>query len=70
MENPQAYPNGSASGLSMIPGLLFPGQYGNAAVLSEIPPPNDTTKMDAPGWGMPDPTVQDKHHPVKYLFYF
>lgn len=66
MENPQAFPNGSATGLSLMPGLtLLPGQFGNASALPEIPPPNETAKIEAPAWGMPDPTSQDKHHPVR-----
>lgn len=49
-----------------MPGLtLLPGQFGNASALPEIPPPNETAKIEAPAWGMPDPTSQDKHHPVR-----
>ncbi|XP_063991505.1 ankyrin repeat domain-containing protein 17 isoform X6 [Diachasmimorpha longicaudata] len=63
MENPQAFPNGTAAGLSLMPGLtLMPGQFSNPPTLQELPPPAEPTKMDAPGWGM-DPNNQDKPHP-------
>lgn len=68
MENPQAFPNGSAAGLSLIPGLtLMPGQYGNAPAIPELPPQNENAKMETPAWGMPDPNGQEKHHPVIIL---
>ncbi|XP_015120124.1 ankyrin repeat and KH domain-containing protein 1 isoform X6 [Diachasma alloeum] len=63
MENPQAFPNGTAAGLSLMPGLtLMPGQFSNPPALQELPPPAEPTKIDAPGWGM-DPNNQDKPHP-------
>lgn len=67
----QAFPNGSAAaaaaaaaaaGLSLIPGLtLLPGQFSTPG-LPEIPH-NENPKMEAPSWGMSDPT-QEKQHPV------
>lgn len=60
----QPFPNGSATTLSLMPGLtLLPGQFGTPT-LTEIPP-NEANKMDPPAWGIPD-TVQDKQHPVCY----
>jgi len=62
LDNQQAFPNGSAAGLSLIPGLaLLPGQFG-APGLPEIPH-NENAKMEQPAWGMSDPGQDKQQHP-------